>query len=366
MNNCAAVIFDIVKNFGLKKGGSLTSVACPAPLLKRFSLLEMYSFLSQPKKYLFGLNEQTPLERIINISKWWIENQMILPQTGVQDVKPFNPILGEQFHCTYEHEDSVSTFIAEQISHHPPISAMYLENKKEGFVLEQTHEPRSTFWGNSAYSTVEGTNVLRLLKLGEVYSITNPDINLKSLIIGSSYLTNEGKTTIICEQTGYMAEFEYKKKYAISGFIGKKESNSSNVTVLYTIEGKVTETINIRKKNGKTDGPAELFLNAKTMVVTPRTIEPVYKQKKNESRRVWHGVTYGLYNRKFEEALEYKNKIEDFQRKLRKDNVQPYVPEYFEKTNFLRNTTPIYKFKNPLTVESVSTSSNTSQEEHIE
>eukprot|EP00818_Percolomonas_sp_WS_P006924 CAMPEP_0117454026 /NCGR_PEP_ID=MMETSP0759-20121206/10568_1 /TAXON_ID=63605 /ORGANISM="Percolomonas cosmopolitus, Strain WS" /LENGTH=193 /DNA_ID=CAMNT_0005247159 /DNA_START=1 /DNA_END=580 /DNA_ORIENTATION=- len=139
----------------------------PAALLKRFSLLEMYCYTSQPKAYLEGLEKMTAEERIINISKWWMENQMVLPQQGVQDVKPANPILGEQFHATFQHANSTTTYLAEQVSHHPPITAVYIENKKEGFTFEQTHQPKSTFWGNSAYSVIEGVNLFTLPRLGE-------------------------------------------------------------------------------------------------------------------------------------------------------------------------------------------------------
>jgi hypothetical protein len=39
--------------------------------------------------------------------------------------KPFNPILGE----TYELQHPQFTFISEQVSHHPPISAGYTFGK---------------------------------------------------------------------------------------------------------------------------------------------------------------------------------------------------------------------------------------------
>lgn len=44
--------------------------------------------------------------------------------------KPFNPILGE----TYEFVSERWRFIAEQVSHHPPISAFVIEG--EGFKME--------------------------------------------------------------------------------------------------------------------------------------------------------------------------------------------------------------------------------------
>jgi hypothetical protein len=41
--------------------------------------------------------------------------------------KPFNPLLGETYECI--REDKGWRFIAEQVCHHPPISACYCESK---------------------------------------------------------------------------------------------------------------------------------------------------------------------------------------------------------------------------------------------
>jgi len=44
--------------------------------------------------------------------------------------KPFNPILGE----TYEYITDKHRYFAEQVSHHPPVTAFNLES--EGFQLQ--------------------------------------------------------------------------------------------------------------------------------------------------------------------------------------------------------------------------------------
>lgn len=47
--------------------------------------------------------------------------------------KPFNPLLGETYECL--REDKGFRFVAEQTSHHPPISACYAESKN--FIFSQ-------------------------------------------------------------------------------------------------------------------------------------------------------------------------------------------------------------------------------------
>ena len=64
--------------------------------------------------------------------------------------KPYNPILGELFRCCWKHPNGSTTFyIAEQVSHHPPISALYVTNRKDGFTLSATILAKSKFYGTN-------------------------------------------------------------------------------------------------------------------------------------------------------------------------------------------------------------------------
>ena len=57
-------------------------------------------------------------------------------QPGVK--KPYNPILGEVFQCQYDWGDAGKTlYVAEQVSHHPPVSAFYSTNRKGGWQVSR-------------------------------------------------------------------------------------------------------------------------------------------------------------------------------------------------------------------------------------
>jgi hypothetical protein len=58
--------------------------------------------------------------------------------------KPFNPILGETYEMV-NHNDV--TFLAEQVSHHPPMSSGHAENSH--FTYEVTSKLKTKFLGNS-------------------------------------------------------------------------------------------------------------------------------------------------------------------------------------------------------------------------
>lgn len=62
--------------------------------------------------------------------------------------KPYNPILGETFRCFWLHPNGTrSHFVAEQVSHHPPVSAFYVSNREEGYVVNCSCLAKSKFYG---------------------------------------------------------------------------------------------------------------------------------------------------------------------------------------------------------------------------
>lgn len=96
---------------------------------------------------------------------WIIGNSKKIPRKGIYGTKPLNPVLGELFQCTYDHGDSVTEFIAEQgkgkitndlVSHHPPISGVYIHNEKLGFVCSGHSDPKAGFYGNYMSISNEG------------------------------------------------------------------------------------------------------------------------------------------------------------------------------------------------------------------
>lgn len=80
----------------------------------------------------------------------------MLPKQGIYGVKPYNPILGEQFYCYWKHRDSKTEFHAEQVSHHPPISAAHLLNKKKKLEFNGWIQPKIFLGFNNVYTALSG------------------------------------------------------------------------------------------------------------------------------------------------------------------------------------------------------------------
>jgi hypothetical protein len=98
------------------------------------------------------------------------------------------------------------------VSHHPPITAFYVTNRKEGYCLHGNILARSKFYGNSVSALMDGHVKLTLLDRNEEYVMTMPYANCKGILIGKMTMELGGKITIECNQTGHSAEIEFKLK----------------------------------------------------------------------------------------------------------------------------------------------------------
>ena len=74
-------------------------------------------------------------------------------------------MLGEFFRCRYDYPNGTQGFyIAEQVSHHPPISAYFYLSPANKVRIIGELRPKSKFLGNSVSTTMEGEN--RILLMG--------------------------------------------------------------------------------------------------------------------------------------------------------------------------------------------------------
>lgn len=164
--------------------------------------------------YLRSINNDDPCERMKSIIKFYLSGFYKKPK-GLK--KPYNPILGEVFRSYWYNPktDSKTFYIAEQVSHHPPITSVYVSNRKDGFCIYGTILARSKFYGNSVSAIMEGNMKLILLNRGEEYVITMPYANCKGILIGKLTMELGGKINIECVKTGYSAEIEFKLKVSI-------------------------------------------------------------------------------------------------------------------------------------------------------
>lgn len=134
--------------------------------------------------------------------------------------KPFNPVLGE----TYEFVNPVNhmKFYAEQVSHHPPISASRAEGN--GWVAGEIVDVHATFQGNSVEISNSGSRYIHLTETGDRYTWTLPKSVVSNLFMGGTFVDHFGTIKIQNETTGTVCTLEFIQcgwfsagRYEVSG-----------------------------------------------------------------------------------------------------------------------------------------------------
>ncbi|XP_056901241.1 oxysterol-binding protein-related protein 3 isoform X2 [Takifugu flavidus] len=106
--------------------------------------------------------------------------------------KPFNPVLGETYEC--DRPDKGFKFVAEQVSHHPPISACHAEAKD--YVFWQDLRCKNKFWGKSMEIFPIGTTNVHLPKFGDHYEWKNVTSCIHNLLSGPRWIEHYGEINI--------------------------------------------------------------------------------------------------------------------------------------------------------------------------
>ena len=150
--------------------------------------MEYYQLLDQ------ATASEDPVKRIELVTAFALST---LASSNVRLSKPFNPLLYETFELS--RPDLGFDFVAEQVSHHPPISAFYCKGKK--FEFNGTVEPRVKFWGKSIEVLPTAFFHLKFTEKNETYSWQGCDCSINNIIVGRMYMALQGQMVIKCPET---------------------------------------------------------------------------------------------------------------------------------------------------------------------
>jgi len=323
-----SLLFSLLKT--AKIGIDLSRITLPTFLLEPKSMLEKFGdFMSHGDLISLVPSLDSPEERMIQLVKWFLSGFYLRPK-GVK--KPYNPILGELHRSMWDHGNSKSFLVSEQVSHHPPISAFYCSNRKQGFVANGAILFRSKFLGNSAASILEGSMSVFILRFNEEYEITFPDAYCRGIILGTLLMEYCGTVKINCEATGFKSEIEFKAKpffggdyYCVEGKIIKDGKP------LYIISGKWDTLIEITEVKSK-ESKVLWNVTGQRSKRLPRYTVKIDEQLPNESERLWIKVTNALIEDNQTVATDEKTILENSQREAarqRQLNNTTHAPRCF-------------------------------------
>lgn len=322
--------------------GDLSSLTAPPFILSSVSLTEFSQYWSEHTDMLLEPNfitqagpgeDPVELQRMLAVLRWFIGTlkSQYCSRNDTGEKKPLNPFLGEVFVGKWKDESEdqrlgETILLSEQVSHHPPITAYAIENKKNNTILEGYNGVRASMSTTALNVRQFGHALVEYRNLNETYLVTLPPLHIEGIFAFSPFVELEQKS-IIQSSNGYYAVIEYTGR---GYFSGKKNSFKARIfksyddslvkeNALYTISGQWSERSTIGK--GATTpslSKGEVFFDADKQVAQHLTVKPIEEQHELESRRAWQDVAAAIAKGDFDLIHETKSKLENNQRELRK------------------------------------------------
>ena len=232
--------------------------------------------------------------------------------------KPLNAFLGELFFGTWNDGVATSHLAAEQVSHHPPITAVYMWDEENGIWGEGYTRVGMTFSSGIDIKQT-GHAIVHIDRYNEDYLLPQPSARIEGFLSGTLYPELYGKYHII-SSSGYISEIRFNGQ----GYIwGTKNSFEAIVykrgdkakTPIYRMQGQWSgkfmtkdadgRILDVYDSNSEKNRPADLETT------------PIEEQDAWETRKAWAHVHSGLVEGDTHKIIQEKSKVETAQRQMR-------------------------------------------------
>jgi len=146
--------------------------------------------------------EADPMRRICLVAAFALSNYS---STDGRVTKPFNPLLGETFE--FVSREGGFRYLAEQVSHHPPVGAAHCES--DDFEYWTEVRVSSKFRGRYLELQPEGQNHLHLKRGLGRYRWNRVKTAVNNIIVGKLFLEHFGEMVVACEDDDLMANINF-------------------------------------------------------------------------------------------------------------------------------------------------------------
>jgi oxysterol-binding protein-related protein 9/10/11 len=313
--------------------GDLSNITAPPFFLAPTSVVEAGNcWAERPSLFTAPAREPDAQKRSLLVLQHVLaamRSQLYIGGSPSQSIKkPLNAFLGEVFRASWtdpETGDQIK-LVSEQVSHHPPITAMHIRDEKNGIRADGYARTEMTFGASGADIKQIGHAVLSIDndEIEDEYLIPLPDVKVRGFLGGRLYPEVNG-TKYIISSSGYVAEMKFSgaglcwgKKNSFVARIYQREDPSE--TNIYTVEGVWSEGWTIKNAAGQVIERYEL--DAPENGPVEEEVAPLKEQDPFESRRAWAGVREALERSDFRSTVTEKTKIEQAQRKMRAKELQ--------------------------------------------
>lgn len=169
-------------------------------------------------------------------------------------IKPFNPLLYETFEFNHQLDDGTHIrSIAQQVSHHPPVTAVCCES--DNFVFNGVINPKIKFWGRSIEVSHDGSCRIHLKHHNETYLFNSVACSVHNIIVGKLWFEHHGPLDIRCNETKLQANLTFRQAgwfsndlnrfdgFIVSGMNSTKSTSCNGNKKLRFVYGKWSDYI---------------------------------------------------------------------------------------------------------------------------
>ena len=269
--------------------------------------------------------------------------------------KPFNPILGETFE--FAPNDGSYRLLAEQVSHHPPITAEFTD--AANYQLWSTTNSKVNFKGTHVEVKVRGECHAMLKKFNDQIVHDLPVFTINNLIIGTRYVDYIGEvpyTNLTTGDTGLMS-FKKRGRGSKGAFEGQGWIKDKDGNLRYTLYGQWNSHLMLKdlttgqeiKIWEKTPVPDEfeeqysLTQFAKMLNYLNEDLACKLLPTDNRLRPDQRALEFGLLDL----ATSEKRRLEEKQRKRAeelKDQGRVHQPRWFRESEKNLDNIPVFEY----------------------
>lgn len=239
--------------------------------------------------------------------------------------------------------------ITEQTSHHPPVSAFYIDCPQRGIVARGFDQISAKFTGASVRISPGQHNLGIFVTLkerdNEEYQLTHPAAHVNGFLRGALSVSVSDTCYIVCQRTRIKVILQYmedgwlsKAQHKVVGVVFRYDPENDDKTkikdvpeedVMARIEGSWHERV-YYTLSGTED--QRLLVDIVPLYPVPKLVPPDEVQLPNESRRFWGDITEAILTKQFNLATRLKQELEERQRekaRKRKERGETWSPRFF-------------------------------------
>ncbi|RYP65594.1 hypothetical protein DL771_008248 [Monosporascus sp. 5C6A] len=375
----------------------------PSQLLEPTPNLEYWNYLDNPTAFAAIGTSDEPLDRMLEVLRFWFTKD--LKYVKGKPCKPYNSCLGEFFRCNWEAEDnapridtknlsngvngsvsasplkslkqesragstvSVSqtgsnptgptvriSYLTEQTSHHPPVSAFYISCPEKGLHARGYDQISAKFTGTAIKVSPGEHNLGIFVTLerrdNETYQLTHPAAHLGGILRGALAVSVADVAYITCPKTKIKAILNYLE----DGWLGRAQNRMEGVVFKYDPENddktrikdvpdsdvlarlsgnwkdKIVFTLGPQPVDSHPPEEQTVIIDLNPLSVAQKSLPPKEIQAENESLKLWDGVTQAILSKQYSKATNVKVELEERQREKARERErknEPFKPVFF-------------------------------------